>query len=484
MDHALRQALLEDLLQCVPLGAEPDDAAKDVIGFLPRPCHARALDPSVFVVQGGPGAGKTRLFDALQDPVQMRTIAKMGRGRSLLELDRCAVVAGFASNHRFPSEGVSSTALDAAPPQRLRAFWTGLLVAMTLRDDTVAPVLRDALGNAADAFEDPRRVATWLPLAQSAEQALSSALDAVDSWLQEQDRWLFVAYDGLDRLCLNKTGRAAVRDLVTSWLGQVRRRTRIIPKLFLDDREFDDEILTLPDGPRLAQGHVVRLDWDPVGLYRLLFKRMANGSDRLREFLSVRCEMNLSRRMLFGWMPPDDEDLPRRGMSAMVGPMMGSVRTRCVSHAWVPNHILDAFGHSTPRTILTLFAKAAEAQLAQDSPPAHLLAPACLEGARLAASEARLRELGGNHAWIGALGARLVGAEVPMEQSEFTNRVGDIESRGTGETPRGSALIDKLLRMGVVRRTEDNRIHVPDIYLFGFGLKRKGGIRRPKRVGG
>ena len=31
-----------------------------------------------------------------------------------------------------------------------------------------------------------------------------------------------------------------------------------------------------------------------------------------------------------------------------------------------------------------------------------------------------------------------------------------------------------------VMETPDNRVNVPEIYLYGFGLKRKGGIRRPK----
>lgn len=34
--------------------------------------------------------------------------------------------------------------------------------------------------------------------------------------------------------------------------------------------------------------------------------------------------------------------------------------------------------------------------------------------------------------------------------------------------------------LGIVMETPDNRVNVPEIYLHGFGLKRKGGIRRPK----
>jgi len=41
-------------------------------------------------------------------------------------------------------------------------------------------------------------------------------------------------------------------------------------------------------------------------------------------------------------------------------------------------------------------------------------------------------------------------------------------------------ILDVLLTLGVVMKTTDGRINVPEIYLHGFGLKRKGGIKRPK----
>ena len=41
-------------------------------------------------------------------------------------------------------------------------------------------------------------------------------------------------------------------------------------------------------------------------------------------------------------------------------------------------------------------------------------------------------------------------------------------------------IYDVLLTLGIIMETPDNRVNVPEIYLYGFGLKRKGGIRRPK----
>lgn len=41
-------------------------------------------------------------------------------------------------------------------------------------------------------------------------------------------------------------------------------------------------------------------------------------------------------------------------------------------------------------------------------------------------------------------------------------------------------ILEVLVTLGIVMKTADNRINFPEIYLHGFGLKRKGGIKRPK----
>lgn len=50
------------------------------------------------------------------------------------------------------------------------------------------------------------------------------------------------------------------------------------------------------------------------------------------------------------------------------------------------------------------------------------------------------------------------------------------------ELPGTTALeiFDVLKTLGIIQETWDGRINVPEIYLHGFGLKRRGGIRRPR----
>ena len=41
----------------------------------------------------------------------------------------------------------------------------------------------------------------------------------------------------------------------------------------------------------------------------------------------------------------------------------------------------------------------------------------------------------------------------------------------------------QLADLGVFRRRSDDRIDVPDLYLFGLNLRRKGGVRRGPQSG-
>jgi hypothetical protein len=69
-----------------------------------------------------------------------------------------------------------------------------------------------------------------------------------------------------------------------------------------------------------------------------------------------------------------------------------------------------------------------------------------------------------------------------MHERDFLRILDRVVWKGAGPAVTTPGLVDKLVELGIVRHTRDGRIHVPDIYLFGFGLKRRGGVRRPRRV--
>jgi hypothetical protein len=164
---------------------------------------------------------------------------------------------------------------------------------------------------------------------------------------------------------------------------------------------------------------------------------------------------------------------------------MGKGPSKGRSFDWIPNHLQDANGEIAPRPMLNLFALAAEDENKhRRASPALLLSPESLRLAIEAVSARRIDELKEEYKWLTQVHPRLSGQHVPMERETMAKLLQDIpweveQARYTSAMP--DRLIADLLQIGVFRLTSDGRIHVPDIYLYGFGMKRRGGIRRPKQ---
>ncbi len=167
----------------------------------------------------------------------------------------------------------------------------------------------------------------------------------------------------------------------------------------------------------------------------------------------------------------------------MLGEFMGKDRKKGASFDWPPNHLQDALGEIFPRSMLNLFSLAAKDELEHHRAPENLLlAPESVSVAIEQVSMRRIQELLEEFPWLRAVQTVLRGQRVPMERSEMAALIATIRVWPDGK-PRSidpDTVIEELLRIGVVRITLDRRVHVPDIYLYGFGLKRSGGIRRPR----
>jgi hypothetical protein len=104
-----------------------------------------------------------------------------------------------------------------------------------------------------------------------------------------------------------------------------------------------------------------------------------------------------------------------------------------------------------------------------------------------------------DYPWVGPLLAAMKGATVPLDMNELdvfwteaclgtalkkAQSEGRLPPRRYGGDSVGnglvSALVDELVELAVLYRTEDQRINMPDIFRVGFGIKRKGGVKPPR----
>lgn len=236
------------------------------------------------------------------------------------------------------------------------------------------------------------------------------------------------------------------KDMLDFWYRHNSRFTNIKAKIFLRSDLYNAKALQFVDASKMG-AYRLELNWDVRSLYRLLAEKM-------------------------------------------IGTYMGKNAKKGASYTWIPNHIQDANGQIAPRSFLKCFVFAAEDMLECENDISALederiLQPARLQGAVARVSADRVQELTQEeYQWLQNLIVRLDKKAMLMEMEEFLDY---LHPENWPEAERGKLpgrtemeILEALLALGIVMKTADNRINVPEIYLHGFGLKRKGGIRRSK----
>jgi len=486
-----RRRLLDDLAEFATGGVAESTAQESDESFfrahLPIPEHRRVLDRDTMLILGGRGTGKTQLFDALRRLDNPSLLAPGMGAASVCE----AYVTGFTTTRTsdHPRSEVLQRCLTGDAEGTARNFWVGLLAGVLLQDEQVRTRLKAHLrGDVPQRLEDslasPGR---WLTLVDEHLDDVLNALDRVDEALKGEGRYLYVTYDDLDVLATKMTHvYPLVRELLALWLRNSRRWGNLRCKVFLRTDIFDADELAFTDSSKLRPRSVT-LRWVPDNLYRLVLKRLLNGKlgDEWRKYLKdpLRSE-RIRTEHPWGIVPTTGEPEHKEVVKVLVGSYMGSDPRRGATYSWFLNHLRDSLKDIAPRSFLKLFEASAKRQLASGLPRSdHLLEPQHIAGALGDVSTDRISELTNEeYPWIRTIAKQLDRKTVPMERREFRKLLTQIEW-SEGSKPlyvEPDRLIDYLLSLGILRATDDGRIHVPDIYLYGFGLRRKGGIRRPR----
>jgi hypothetical protein len=491
-----RAVLLTDLASFAKGAAAEFDTRELLRTHLPIPEHRRVLDRDTLLVLGGRGSGKTQLFRvlrALDNPAALLEPSARGIHDAHQE-QRDHYTAGFGgAGQLFPRSETLASLLSAGQLSDFRRFWAGLLTGVLIQYEPTKPALSSALGAdlCATFSADLSMPSRWLSAIgdSAAYERLLNALDRAHAALDGQGRSLTVTYDDLDRLVAQAELSSAyplIRELLAFWLDNVRRWTAIRGKIFLRTDIFTNEAIAFTDSSKLRPLSVT-LRWNADNLYRLVLKRLLNGEQQEQWLRFISRSISISKRRErepFGIVPTTDEIDHRAFMARLIGEYMGSDRRRGDTYQWFLNHLQDSLRDIAPRSFLRLFELAAEGQI-NAGPPRDsktLLMPEQVAGALMQVSRYRIGELEEEYKWIEGLGKRLHSRVVPEGRATFRTWVRDIEWDRFPDQVRDKPdrLIDYLISLGILRETNDKKIHVPDIYLFGFGLKRKGGIRRPR----
>ncbi|XXT17181.1 hypothetical protein WME94_43840 [Sorangium sp. So ce429] len=460
--------------------------------FYPIVEHLRALEPEVVLVVGDRGAGKSQLVAVAKDPDLRRAAMRRVPGSRLADKH-----AQWRMGYRMDYGPAAADSQTFVVKHRdtiktaAQEFWFTYLVRVLgdLLPSGESAKLTSLLNSSGAEVEE--RYADFL----GAGTAPLVALDNLDRKLVERDEWIFVLYDDLDTIYYSDWWAmgALLRGLISFWSNYSRRWSRICPKIFLrtDFYRHHGSDMAGADIAKLAAARV-ELNWTEKNLYAALIKHIANLSDKWLEYCNrgkgdkVRFEEDAVLKKVPIVTRKDDA---RPLIERIVGPYMGASQDKGKSFLWILDHLRDGNGKISPRSLISLFEYAAVIELGSPrASGAQVLSHISLRNALDKVSEYYVTQANDEFHWLPDVKARLVVCpHVPWESRrvlESALKLGwdewseatDLERRPPADSPR--ELVDVLLELGIVRDRGNGSYDVPDLYLEGLGLKRKGGVAR------
>lgn len=320
------------------------------------------------------------------------------------------------------------------------------------------------------------------------------ALDALDKKLEIEDRYLFVGYDELDivggpNYLVNEQ---AIEGLIAFWASYTRRWRRIRAKIFLRTDLFERHART--GGADLAKlaANRAEITWSEKNLYAMLIKRIANSDSNLLDYCKS-AKIPFENDKDIKYVPIlNNAETGKSLINRIVGDYMGPTPKKGLTENWLLNHTKNGLGQILPRQFVRLIERAAENQLRKGQFPTwpRLLEPISLRKAIDTVSIDHVNQSDDEYPWIIGLKDRIKGQNVPWHRKALENLLKvkwnsswskqDAKIQPPAETPK--EFVDYLVENGIFRQRSEGRIDVPDLYLQGLGLKRKGGVKKKERT--
>jgi hypothetical protein len=470
---------IRDGLKRLPRAAHHTPGAEiDLDNIVVAQSHRAALDPDRTLVVGNRGVGKSFWTDVLADPKARGHVA-----RSFRELAAVDVVIGFNASERVEPVAPTLHAINSALQivDDADSLWRTVLVRAARDRGVVLPAEFPV-----ETFADE---ATWV--SHHPEQ-VDRIITELDDRFAKQNKKLIVVFDALDRLGPDwQTRRMQTAALLRRALA-ARSYHSIRLKLFMRRDQYEDpRLFQFADGSKIANQRV-DLQWNPNELYRLLFLLLENDTESSAAFV----------RLVATYVSAADRTSEKSQqvlVKAIVGEFMGATAKQGRVYTWLPLHLADARGETSPRTFLTAWREAA---IYQPSPARRALDYRGIHEGVRKASEDRVSELEEDYWWIKHALKWLRNQQVPMDRASLKRlwlnkktAAEILEASSIQQLPpvrldsakrEGNnledALIDDLVAIGIMERRPNDKINIPDIFRLEAGIKRKGGVPAPKRA--
>ena len=481
MTASLSAEEYRELIQAaLPTSTDADTVDPEPRTLFTPDSHRLALDPDVTVVRGARGVGKTVWFKALQDG-KLRALA--ANDYQLARLKSVETLAGYGTELR-PDSYPGPASLGRMLEDRTAPY------------DIWMTVLLRALGT--PGIQQPLSWPECVRWLRGHPEEQDEALATADQRAGEGKATRLILFDALDRL---HTSREQANRLIEGILRlalELRTRTRNLrAKVFIRPDMFDSPRLHFADASKLTS-NAADLTWSVPNLYGLFFHQLGNAeSPHASTFRSATgiwqpAEANryLLPRNLMG-----DQDVQREVFTGIAGQWMGANHRRGHTYTWLPNHLMDGIGQTSPRSFLRALTSANEDTRGRFAGYQYALHWDGIKRGVQTASRTRVAEVAEDLPWVQTAMKPLAGQQVPIDQETIVNcwQEDDLATTlrdGGKETdesqvrtgPRNSddydEIIRELIEIGIISRRATGKLDLPDVYRIAFDLGRKGGVPR------
>lgn len=465
-----RKQVLEALSRIAPDSAsaehEFDSLEKLKQNFYPRKDYRFIFEPKKYLILGEKGVGKTALYAVLGFPEYAKAMGKYCAA-STSELEATEWIKGLDKDDKFPSKAIFSH-VGRKNTDFQRKFWKQLIITQ----------LRKTV------------IADWSQFLAETEHADEIRLDddirVLDTGYQHTVAYKTLVYDYLDLLLPEEGGIRGklISVLLDVWREIDNRFSRVRCKIFLRRDIFEREV-EITDKVKF-DNNIASITWEYDQLLNVVWKRFWYASEEklpeeIKRWFTQAPHQNLP---VLGMLPEARDVENRELLKLLVGENMGS-SNKAFPYNWVVYHISDTQRKIHPRNLLTLFQHAATSQLKAEMIDApKYLAPKNMELAMKKVSEERVNDIKEEYPNLASVFTRLREfiERMPVGEAALDKAIGDTIGQAQElSIPKVKELLESI---GVLYEYKFNRkaketlsekkYHIPDLYLFGMGLKRLG----------
>lgn len=463
-----------------------DDEKKLRLRFLPLPQFRFLFEPKAFLILGRKGSGKSALFQVLRFPNYLNDLASYFKLTLQKEaLSQAKWIIGFsAETHHFLSAGVLSDLGQRASKEKLPSFYMRFWQYLAVREIQKAlncDGKHTILSSDAETF-------THQLFDSQVNFQVEQFLNELESRLHYPDvGQIYLVYDYLDRMVGSDLPIRSkyISGLVEWWQSRVQQnQPRLLAKVFLREDIFVREV-KVEDKSKLREGVLLyKIRWDDENVYSLFLKV---AFESLSSYMEEKFPDIYQRfePTPVGIIPPQQGEYSRPIIESLFGEYMGSHPKRGYTFTWIPKHLSDSQKQVVPRFVVALFAQAAQLALDNNLPSPITPQKMIRKALKSNVSEIAIRDLRMEYQ-----------QELCSENGEFLpdtfknefttfpqsrdNMLAFIQSHAITSNTTSETILKRLEEIGLLeiheptKKYPEIRYQIPDIYLYGLGLSRRG----------